>query len=655
MSGAWTNDLTTSLTLPTGAVNPDQRIVLDGSTDTILVYDVSGALIASVAATGGTDGFGNTYPAGISAASGVISQSIFLLYNGTPALGNLVMSLTSDPGSDSFGNNYQAGFTVYDTATGNPVRNIDISGIDSIGETGSAQFIINPTTGQIQFISSAGLVTGEIDSNTGAILFYTSTTTVTDITASGSFVVPANVTSLKVECWGAGGGGRSGTTSGASGGGGGEYAQEPSIMVTPGETLTCTVGTGGTAGVGANGGAGGNTIFLRSATALVTAHGGPGGVSGAAVAGGTGSTNTIHHNGGGSPRSTAAASQGGSGGGESGAPTVAGAAGLVNSGTTGGAGGSGTAGFNGGSGGAGTGTAGTAGANGTAGGGGGGAGGRGSSSGSNGGAGGRGLIRITYTNTATLQVSVAAVAGTDQFGNSYPQGIQVGNNVTSNLKLLPATPSTILQSSDANGDLALNLDATNGTLTILDNVNLGSVDLNPHITTDLTTGGTAYTAISSAGTLPTSTQISNAGRIGLNGAGIAINMLSPAPTLAGRRSIVRASPINGTSNNPLVEILSSTGNNACDLQVYGTLFAANIMTAVVSITPVANTPTMVTLNYGTTLQGSSFMCQTTPNTSVPGSSVVETSYNSLTSTSVNVWIYRTNTTTTSVSVLVIGF
>src|SRR6478609_7675231 len=103
MSNEWSNDATTSLTLPTGATNPDQRIVLDGATDTILVYDNSGALIASVAANAGTDGFGNNYPAGISATSGVISQSIFLLYNGTPTLGNLVMSLTANPGSDSFG------------------------------------------------------------------------------------------------------------------------------------------------------------------------------------------------------------------------------------------------------------------------------------------------------------------------------------------------------------------------------------------------------------------------------------------------------------------------------------------------------------------------------------------------------------------------
>lgn len=108
-SGSWSNDSTTSLTLPTGATNPNQRIVLDGTTDTILVYNASGALIASVASTAGTDGFGNSYPAGISASSGVTSNSSFFLYDGTPTLGNLIASITNAAGTDSFGNAYFKG------------------------------------------------------------------------------------------------------------------------------------------------------------------------------------------------------------------------------------------------------------------------------------------------------------------------------------------------------------------------------------------------------------------------------------------------------------------------------------------------------------------------------------------------------------------
>ncbi|MEV8530076.1 hypothetical protein AB0451_39390 [Streptomyces sp. NPDC052000] len=114
-NGGWSNSLTTSLTLPTGALT-GARIVEDGTTDTILMYDASGALIASIAATAGTDGFGNAYPAGISASSGVISQSIVLVYNGTPAAGNLIASIASAAGSDSFGNKYEQGIITYKPA-----------------------------------------------------------------------------------------------------------------------------------------------------------------------------------------------------------------------------------------------------------------------------------------------------------------------------------------------------------------------------------------------------------------------------------------------------------------------------------------------------------------------------------------------------------
>lgn len=111
-NGGWSNSLTTSLTLPTGALT-GARIVEDGTTDTILMYDSTGALIASIAATAGTDGFGNAYPAGISATSGVISQSIILVYHGTPAAGNLIASISGVAASDSFGNKYDQGLITY--------------------------------------------------------------------------------------------------------------------------------------------------------------------------------------------------------------------------------------------------------------------------------------------------------------------------------------------------------------------------------------------------------------------------------------------------------------------------------------------------------------------------------------------------------------
>lgn len=134
MSGSWSNTLTTSLTLPTGAVPPDQRIVLNGATDTILVYSATGALIASVAATAGTDGLGNAYPAGISSTGGIVSQSIILIYNGTPGAGNLTGSWASSAGSDSFGNAYQAGLTVGQVNQPNIVLTPNASNTFNLGD-----------------------------------------------------------------------------------------------------------------------------------------------------------------------------------------------------------------------------------------------------------------------------------------------------------------------------------------------------------------------------------------------------------------------------------------------------------------------------------------------------------------------------------------
>ncbi|MDD3892086.1 MAG: hypothetical protein PHE03_07260, partial [Bacteroidales bacterium] len=90
------------------------------------------------------------------------------------------------------------------------------------------------------------------------------------------FTVPAGVTEITVEVWGAGGGGggSSQNNQGGSGGGGGGYALRI-ISVTPGQSIPFTVGAGGTAG-GANNGTGGNgkqSVFYST----LTANGGTGG------------------------------------------------------------------------------------------------------------------------------------------------------------------------------------------------------------------------------------------------------------------------------------------------------------------------------------------------------------------------------------------
>lgn len=147
-------------------------------------------------------------------------------------------------------------------------------------------------------------------------------------TTSGTFTVPAGVTSLTVEAWGAGGKGSTLSTNTAGGGGGGGAYAKKVISTTPGTVYTVTVGAGATttaAGgdswfgtsttvlakggnsaadnslLGANGGAGAPTsigdpgfVFAggKGANGVVGSYGGGGGSSAGATAGNNASSAT---------------------------------------------------------------------------------------------------------------------------------------------------------------------------------------------------------------------------------------------------------------------------------------------------------------------------------------------------------------------------
>ena len=98
-----------------------------------------------------------------------------------------------------------------------------------------------------------------------------------------TYTVPTGVNSVSVVCVGAGGGG--GNQNSGQGGGGGALAYRNSISVTPGQTATVVVGSGG--GVsGTNGTAGGSSSFTYGGTA--TTAGGGGGGQGIVESGGSG-------------------------------------------------------------------------------------------------------------------------------------------------------------------------------------------------------------------------------------------------------------------------------------------------------------------------------------------------------------------------------
>lgn len=97
--------------------------------------------------------------------------------------------------------------------------------------------------------------------------------------SDGDFIVPAGVTSVLVELWGGGGGAglqsaAIGSPEPGAGGGGGGYLRTV-LTVSPSQVIPVTVGDGGSAACGMNGGAGGDTMFGT----LAIVGGGQGGTS----------------------------------------------------------------------------------------------------------------------------------------------------------------------------------------------------------------------------------------------------------------------------------------------------------------------------------------------------------------------------------------
>ena len=122
-----------------------------------------------------------------------------------------------------------------------------------------------------------------------------------------TFIVPAGVTSISaVAIAGGGGGGEAASGSDGVGGGGG-LAYDTSLAVTPGESLTITVGHSGNGGQAPSdppnsngtGDAAVNTTIKRSSTVLLQANGGTAGSGASNGAGGSGGTTLSSGDGGG--------------------------------------------------------------------------------------------------------------------------------------------------------------------------------------------------------------------------------------------------------------------------------------------------------------------------------------------------------------------
>lgn len=177
-------------------------------------------------------------------------------------------------------------------------------------------------------------------------------------TTSGTFTVPTGVTQVSAVVVGGGGGGAGSDgdrNEGNTGGGGGGLAYG-TFTVTPGESLTVTVGAAGAAAPsGGDGGAGGTTTIARGVTTLLSGGGGQGGLERSTAARAGGASGGTERDGGGTGGSSGSATDDNSGSGGGGAAGYSG-----NGGAGGSNGGSGSAGSGGGGAGGNSATTGTA-------------------------------------------------------------------------------------------------------------------------------------------------------------------------------------------------------------------------------------------------------------------------------------------------------
>lgn len=85
-----------------------------------------------------------------------------------------------------------------------------------------------------------------------------------------------------------------------------------------------------------------------------------------------------------------------------------------------------------------------------------------------------------------------------------------------------------------------------------------------------------------------------------------------------------------------------------DLNVTGMLRTNGHVMGTTTISPVANTPTSATVSYGFAMPGSTFRGYATANTTGIGSSVRGVAVTGVTSTQMQLWVYRTNTNNTNI-------
>jgi hypothetical protein len=264
-------------------------------------------------------------------------------YSGDPGAGNLAFSLSVVSGTDAFGNTINTGINaIAGNLQGTSIVGAQIDSTTTLqGTQVNSPQVLTPTISG----GTAAALTQTITNTNGGVLGYSAGSTSATYSTNGNYLwtCPTGITSVNVQCWGAGAGGGGGSSAqGGESGGGGEYAQEASFAVTPGNVYSLIVGQGGSGGgTGQPGGGGSQTVFQSQSGggSSVTANGGTAGINFVGGQGGSGSSNSVHFNGGNG--ANASGNTGGAGGAGSAGPGSNGNGGNQSVSSTGALGGAG--------------------------------------------------------------------------------------------------------------------------------------------------------------------------------------------------------------------------------------------------------------------------------------------------------------------------
>lgn len=184
-------------------------------------------------------------------------------------------------------------------ATGLPLAT-GVTGTLPVGNGGTG-LATTPANGEIDIGNGTGFTRATLTAGTGvtitnaagAITVAASGFAAQSFTSSGTFTIPSGVTAVKVTIVGAGGGGQSSGCIGiGSGGGAGGAAIKYLSSLTPGNTISVTVGTGGASAPYPSTGGTGGSSSIASGTQTITTVTASGGTGGTTSGGGTGGSVT---------------------------------------------------------------------------------------------------------------------------------------------------------------------------------------------------------------------------------------------------------------------------------------------------------------------------------------------------------------------------